>query len=382
MRPVYPSRAEGEKSRMRDKKLRRQYILCVTGGEGNLMLGFHGWVAEVTDLSVLQNCGMEGFKGMTEVEYRGISYQSILEMLARNARAIESERAGYKRHLRRCNECRYQLGRLPMHSRPNHGSDVMPIVTGRQIRYGLLLDRWFPGFLDRLKNDRPDLTPFLARIRGRESRSQPFTTFMARCRRCARWQELRNFRIGGTFPHWKPLAAAAEPRAADVIEGHMVWDGRETPQELLHGADCNVCFAETHGREELGAALVRWFGTLLDHKLANISSALLLCFKPWKTMVTHLPNRYRTEVRALLRNTPCFNHSPDYCLTYSDMAILRLRRSQWKEMAGRLTAEDPKRMVGALPVEWWADELADVEVQLNWMTAFLDDGRYDADRTI
>lgn len=127
---------------------------------------------------------------MTQTVFETMTDDKVREILRRNARDIEHERAGYKRYLRKCNECRYQMGRRPSGSPGAHGSAQFPITASHQVQYGLPIDRWFPGFSDGMEHKGPGVSPLLSLIHREDGRSQLFTMFMARCRLCTRGQEL------------------------------------------------------------------------------------------------------------------------------------------------------------------------------------------------
>ncbi|KAF5647646.1 uncharacterized protein FTJAE_1702 [Fusarium tjaetaba] len=100
---------------------------------------------------------------------------------------------GTSRHHRKCNECLFRDGFFDLATiARNHGmfgTERFPIIS---IEYHLIrspVDRYFPGILDTMQQGRPVLS-FLQVI------PTPWTLWMARCPRCAKWQELRAFRFG------------------------------------------------------------------------------------------------------------------------------------------------------------------------------------------
>lgn len=334
-------RTESKEALLSDRKLRQRYLICVTAGRGPAP---QHEVPMFNRLDVLQDCGMEGFQGLTEEQFEGMTLEDKTEILRQNARAIEHERAGYRRRLRACNECRYQRRKINPRFPGYGGTARMPIVPSRQILFGTHLDRWFPGFSDALENRRPEVNPVLFRIYRVDPREQPLSTYMARCPQCERWRELRGFRIGGMYPHWKPAMATAEEEAS------VMWDGREITESLLDESCCNACFASANGREELGRVLLEWINQLIHLELILLSPKLRSGFYSWWGARGSVPARYRRELEWMKRHTPCLHRDRDDMLTYSDVALLKLRQVQFKDMLGRLRRDagtDATDKVGA-----------------------------------
>ena len=371
-------KTESEEALLSDKKLRQRYLICVTAGRGTAP---QHEVPMFNRLDVLQDCGMEGFQDLTEEEFRDMTLQEKTEILQRNARAIENERAGYRRRLRACNECRYRRRKIHPKFPGYDGTARMPIVPSRQILFRTHLDRWFPGLSDILETQRPEVNPVLFRIYRVDPRDQPISTYMARCPQCERWRELRAFRIGGMYQHWKPAMATEEEDAS------VTWDGKEITQPLLDEASCNACFASTNGREELGRVLLDWVNRLIYLELILITPRLRNGSFAWWGARGTVPDRYRKELKWMRRHTPCLHKDREDMLTYSDVAQLKLRQAQFKDMLGRLrrdTGTNTADKVGAhgktLPgpgsngnddrirhveeaEEWWA---ADSEEGTHW----------------
>lgn len=334
-------RADGKGALLSDKKLRQRYLICVTAGRGTAL---QNAVPMFDRLDVLQDCGIEGFQDLTEEEFQTMSLQEKTEIFRRNAQAIEDERAGYRRRLRSCNECRYQRRKIQPQFPGYGGTARMPIVPSRQNMFRTVLDRWFPGFSYGLGNKRPEGNCVLSRVYRVDSREQPLSTYMARCPRCERWRELREFRIGGIDSHWKPAMATAEEDAS------MTWDGRVITESLLDESSCNACFATANGCEGLGRVLLKWINQLIYVELAHLSHKLGRGFFSWWDDQGVMPERCRRGVKWIKRHTPCMHSDHGDMLTHSDVALLRLRQVQFKNMLYGLpwnTGTDVAGKVGA-----------------------------------
>jgi hypothetical protein len=69
-------------------------------------------------LAAFQNSGMVTFQGFSLEEYSSITQQEEQVLLDYEARLIERERCGFKRHLRECSECRFHRGESRAPSTP------------------------------------------------------------------------------------------------------------------------------------------------------------------------------------------------------------------------------------------------------------------------
>ncbi|KAF5563837.1 hypothetical protein FNAPI_2447 [Fusarium napiforme] len=104
-----------------------------------------------------------------------------------------SDARGTSRHHRKCNECLFRDGFFNSTTiASNHdmfGTERFPIISIEDRFIRSSVDRYFPGILDNMQQGRPPVLSFREGIRA--------TLWMARCPRCAKWQELRAFRFGG-----------------------------------------------------------------------------------------------------------------------------------------------------------------------------------------
>ena len=356
---VYPPKSKKEAAKLRNNKLRRQYFLSTLSEESFMHLTVGGVVLASRDkLALLKMWDVDGFQNMTEADLLDMEYETIVRILHRMAKKLEPERAGYKRHLRKCLECRFRLGHL---SRPPYGLASVPIVPSRQIEYNLNLDRWFPGFSARLDNQRPPTTPVIFRIQRSEPRSALYTLFIARCPVCSTWRELRDFRIGGIYQHWVPRIGSGLQAAAKT------WTGSEMTDEVVGNAVCNACYARTHGREKLGEVLHEWADTLLRYELITASSRLQTPFGAWTDLRLRLPPAYRDEARAIIKEAPCLAADDWSPLTQADVTALHQAREQWKDMVSRIKMTYAPKKSSDIGGDEGAEEGGDDEAQWSWM---------------
>ncbi|KAJ5171063.1 uncharacterized protein N7500_003846 [Penicillium coprophilum] len=101
LRKPYRLYKQQSDSRDEDRKIRRRYDLaskCNTLRSNNRDRGAR--------LASFQDSGIITFQGFTLDEYCCITQEEEQVLLDHEARLIERERCGFKRHLRKCNECR------------------------------------------------------------------------------------------------------------------------------------------------------------------------------------------------------------------------------------------------------------------------------------
>ncbi|KAF4978806.1 hypothetical protein FZEAL_4873 [Fusarium zealandicum] len=314
----------------REKTLGQRYFVCVTSGRGRYGL----WTRHepvINRLDDLQACGMVGFQGLTQHQFDKITPARRLEMLDDNAFSIELERCGNNRRLRKCNECRYKRGESKPRLTGPGGTLQLPIFPSRQIVFGTHVDRFFPGFSEYLDSKKPSFDAPMFRIYRQDAHDQLWTMWMVRCPGCARWQEMREFRLAGVYQHWKP-----EDRVTPQ-ELMMTWDEKEITESLLNEASCNMCFAEANGRHELGKILRLWVKYLIGEQIRALGQQLMgVCSRLKEFLGKEMPIEYHNELKHLLRSTACLDKDMFYRITYSDVATLKLRWDQWRDLWERM----------------------------------------------
>ncbi|KAJ5365602.1 hypothetical protein N7517_008488 [Penicillium concentricum] len=262
-------------SRDENKKIRRRYDLA---SKCNTLRSNHPVRDRGARLASFQDSGMITFQGFNLDEYCSITQEEEQVLLDHEARLIEKERCGFKRHRRKCNECRFRRGELS--SAMQRGTDKVPIMRSRRVLFDTALDRYFPGLSAIMTSMRPAANaPELNRFRE-DVFDSPWAMYMVRCPVCSRWQELRAFRIGSTLNHWVPATVSAwEFRNWDESENTITGT-------FIDGLSCNHCFAKDHGREKLREVLVKWLNYCLDSERVRLAFILSAAWK-------RLTKRYR-----------------------------------------------------------------------------------------
>ncbi|KAF4470354.1 Signal recognition particle SRP54 subunit GTPase [Fusarium albosuccineum] len=343
---------------------RKRYLIAVTPGRGRIArLGNpQGATYQFDRVQTLP-----GFSGLSHDQFESMLSAEKLKVFDDNALAFERERGGRKRWLRKCIECRYLRGEFKPKLNRYRGTEKMPIVPSRQILFGSHVDRFFPGFSEYMDHKRPLFNAPLFRIYRDNARDLLWTMWMARCPGCARWQEIREFRFPASYQHWKPVV---HPHAEEPSE---TWDDKLITQSLLDESRCNKCFAEAKGRDELGQVLSSWAMNLIDSQLMMLSWQLQSGWGYLKSsLLDNLPKAYKPELKNLVKTTPCLQKDIYYVVNYDDVALLRHRRGEWKDMWERMKQSGDTKWASRDMDEWfeqWGREFDDSEAHWRWMKA-------------
>ncbi|KAJ5092540.1 hypothetical protein NUU61_007410 [Penicillium alfredii] len=311
-------------------------------------------------LEEFHDCGMTSFQDITIWDYYDVTEKEEEALLDSEAFAVELVRCGFKRHLRRCNECKYQRNQIRRPRPDGYGGTArFPIVPSRTISYPTLTDRYFPGFWELLETERPASNPPVFLVYREEARDRPWTMYQARCPRCERWKEIRQFRIGELYPHWQPT------------QGYSNWDRTPFTKSFFDNAHCNSCFVQANGREELGKALMEWLRCIINVDLGLTGNYLQRGFGLFTHRVGSAPYQYRTEIRQLLVDLqPILDDAHDR-LHRGTVAFLRLRFTHLMNVRERAIQEGRTKWLSENPWELlWRTNYDELEAQWLWLKGF------------
>ncbi|KAK8004555.1 hypothetical protein PG989_004274 [Apiospora arundinis] len=379
--------------RAQEKKTRKQYAIALTRNWGIPK----DTQDPVQRLQALQDAGLAEFVHCGLEYFQCMDPEEEQATFDRAAAAIEAERTGLRRHLRRCNECRFQRGEMkvlrhlstlaPRISGPNVGTDRVPIVRSRQVLLSSALDRWFPGWSTVLlraatgeaeanKNNRPPETGPTAHLHNTHKLRQnlSWTLYMVRCPDCARWQELRAFRCGRGFDKWQP-----NPERA-AFEN---WDGSRLTEQYIDSLTCNACFREKHGDERLARDLMLWWDMLAASEMGRLESDMSLGWRIIKTRPTGTLNTKEDEGGMESDQYPLSTEGipldPWHVtvlwdeLSVSDRADLRARQRRFADWVrgrpDRMAAvdEDEPGGVRRAYMEYWANSYGAMDSWWFWL---------------
>lgn len=172
-----------------DKKVRRRYALALSK---RWIENVYAHRAEDTYHEFL-DCGWETFENMTVSEFIHLDRNEKEVIFKTEVEAIEATRCGYKRHLRKCHECKYQSGQLKTTLNGSDGTVKTSYTTGRQYRIPTATDRYYPRFWEGLINKRPANDPPSYAIYRQYVRDRFWTMYIIRCPYCKMWKEYRMF---------------------------------------------------------------------------------------------------------------------------------------------------------------------------------------------
>jgi hypothetical protein len=323
-----------------DKQVRHRYDLAVKQRQPR-------WPQQTLNdtLAIFQNSGMITFEGLSLEEYRCITIEEEQSLLDHEMRLIELERCGYKRHLRKCNECRFQRGEtLPLPKGyggpPNQRVVTFPIVRSRTLPFMTVMDRLFPGFSVTFNAKQPrrkipsliSLGPVTMDVTSRVR----WNTYMARCPICLRWQELRAFRLCGM---------------------HREWVVQRIPQSLLDTASCNHCLAREQGREKLAWALTECLRKCFEETKYAVTVRMI---EGWRQLYIHRQTikdrtkRPLEELESILETTEPIvrglDHDQMVHFSLPSMLLLGEKHREWAILREEMT--EAERSDLRLDTDW------------------------------
>lgn len=242
------------------------------------------------------------------------------------------EHSGSDRQNHRCLECSYRLAEF---GRTRYWSDGIAAAPSSVALFWTSLDRYFLGVSDHLGCKIPPESESLCLDPSWEERPLRFRMWMVRCPMCTRWKELRDFRL----------------------ERPYVMDSRFEYELLSEGRCCNSCFADTHGRLELGRALGTWFRALVDKRLRHISSVLKYHACWFDLRAAHSKKEmFESKLSEIKLSVSCFKPEHDSSiLSHQDISELKYYRAQairMLERADRVDGRPIKAFRNTKPVVW------------------------------
>ena len=362
--------------RREEKRLRTKYGIAVSYSwnrpkhldvPGNQLIDF-------------QEYGMESFQKMTQAEYIGLNNDEWKRMMDQEARAVELEHCGSKRHLRRCIECRFQRGEFRSRTTVTGGTLKVPIVRSRKIRVGTVIDRYFPNISEILDSKRPTNNRPLFRVYRDDAHEELWTIYMIRCPGCARWKDNRAFRFGYNYPHDPPSVGGKT-----FYHGPKDRDWEEITTSVIDILRCNNCYVKEVGRETLGKELVRWVKMLVTEEKRTVEHRLGFGWRPILQRIMKCPAQWRCEAAQILTDPRDIAEEVranyDDGLAEDDIALFHQRYTQWMELRGRMAEKGKTAWIGELNwVRIWTHEFTTLEAHWHWLKSIEDevDGKVDA----
>ncbi|KAJ5213833.1 hypothetical protein N7449_001002 [Penicillium cf. viridicatum] len=359
-RKQYHLHKQQSNSRDEDRKIRRRYDLA---SKCNTLRPNHPVHDRGARLARFQDSGMITFQGFSLDEYCSITQEEEQVLLDHEARLIERERCGFKRHLRKCNECRFRRGELSYIVQ--RGTDKVPIVPSRRLPFSSALDRCFPGFPAIMRSVSPTANAPVQCVYRKDVFDSLWTMYMLRCTGCSRWQEMRAFRLGATFNHWIPTTNPASD--------FKNWDETKITGRFIDGLSCNHCFAKYQGREKLREVLVKWLDYCLDGERRRLGYLLL---GGWERLLRRYQRleqvRDIIEVRNVVLGIQLVvekvQKDHDYLrISLADILTLRLGFREWVTVWENLDSETRSHLGHNPWDELWFHNNEVIEAHLIWV---------------
>ncbi|CAH0058449.1 unnamed protein product [Clonostachys solani] len=291
----------------------------------------------------------------------------------------ELVRWGDKRHLRRCNECRFQMGHIGRRRNPLTGSMTTPIQMSRRVLFADAIERYFPGYLDTLGKERPLPAPPVLRWLNPARTDYSWTMCMLRCPGCALWQEWRDFIFANSVLN---LPGVDYPLNLPEIQAQL-------SSELTL---CNHCTAERRGRDTLGRRLITGLRFHLSQKIIYMVQKIERGFflmrmslgngQPYRTLSGEDKAELRNCLKGVFRGpgTPLQSDA-------ERMGILRERFAQLTEFFHRLLDEyDLEAQLSDFTMwhelQLWMEHYHNYERMLYWAKDILDGDVLNSDSIV
>ncbi|KAL4884940.1 hypothetical protein BJY04DRAFT_156126 [Aspergillus karnatakaensis] len=326
--------------------IRRRYGFLATDAWGRARISYDNTVTAETHLerclTDLRNCWIEEFEEiLTDSQEDSI--------LNREAYYLEHLRAGTNRYARRCLECRFRRGEFRGCTGLGKGlgTPTVPIVPGRQVSYGTVVDRYFPDISDVLDTKRPAFNAPLFVIYRDDATDRRWTLFRVRCQGCSEWKEMRAFRAGGVYQRWQPFDCGSSRAFNDL---HPNWDKVDVTEAWINNLRCNHCFVKSHGREALGDLLVTWIVSLIEAQLPEIINFPLRGFYALKSRLRFCPEDRKHDLKDILLHISPLLNKKGTNFTRADIALMRQKRAQFLAIEPK-AIEDERMGAG-----WWASD--------------------------
>lgn len=253
-----------------EKSLRTQYHFATTK---SLIHSRTTYNAQ-TRTSLLRAAGLPEALELSDSQLDCLTEDQADALLDRAAHQIEGLCAGSHRHVRKCNECRFQLGHFkkgPFIShrtqRPgradeltwtfsdNKGSPEVPIVRSRRLKFITPFDRYFPGIEPYMSAQRPGFILPLWRVYREDTTYMANTLYMARCPSCETWQELRAFRWRTRGWGWGEFIGVGRWMSEAEVAAHS---------EEVNSMLCNRCMYSKQGPAVLAQQLSAFMRARLE----------------------------------------------------------------------------------------------------------------------
>lgn len=336
---------------------------------------------------VIKSMDFESFRDLTIDVYEEISDDTEQRMFDHEIRLIENKRCGYKRHARICIECHFQNNTpLPSSIGPLTQLQLSPpILLSRLVPFTISFDRWLPGLPEALGIQRPHYTLQSLPEHRKNKLQNLYPLHMARCPRCATWQEIRAFRQGNDHLFMDPKHGLVGEVEAEKLE-----DGKYHMVNLC----CHHCTVKEDRTERLAVTMVKWAQGIISRDIQTIQRKLLawrphewrLICQLWSTGCVHLnnapkdkipinakyknmPEPYRTEAAELQKCISALESRENEDWTAEDVRTVGRARVRWAELLEhRDESKEPRFGIPSLASCEEVEKFEKCEELWTWLT--------------
>ena len=403
------SRSEERKKRVlvfwergQEKILRKQYHVATTKSLNTVRSTYTTQVRT----SYLRAAELEEVKELSDSQLDLLTEGQEHALLDRAARRIEGLRAGSHRHLRKCNECRFQRGQfkhgptilqraqhpgqpdsLTLVFNNNKGTAQVPLLRSRRLKFATPFDRYFPGIAPYMTAERPDFILPLWRIYREDVSYMASTLYMARCPSCTTWQELRAFR-------WPPrgwgygefIGVGLWMREAELA-AHT---------EEVNNMQCNKCVHDKLGHAELAQHLSAFMKAELETESRAALDILSDGWRILQRLSTQPSYEQRSQVKQVLKSLESAHrkftqikhdggwNEIDINANHLDdnLAVMNRRRLEWLQIR-----VDEQVLANSCIEQWksfgvWQDEWDEAIEYWRWTKAWLEEIKKEPEKVV
>ncbi|KAJ6110367.1 hypothetical protein N7486_002602 [Penicillium sp. IBT 16267x] len=324
-------------------------------------------------LARYKDCGLVSFQDMTYEEFIKLEIADESRILDLEVHDIELVRCGFKRHLRKCLQCRYQDGDFKSMGLKMLGTISVPIVPSRRVLVASPLDRYFPEFSQVFETKRP-ACDFSNTGAYANTDISLWTMYMVRCSHCSEWKESRALRLGNFFSAWKPYVAidaglSVEYRGREL--GFRNWDNKVVTEGLINDLLCNHCFEELYGRKMLATVIVQWLRLHLQReKRVIISYRIAGALRDIPQNISELPLKWQERMHRIIQSALEYDHMLQNEEDLSDEQIVSYREcyDRWRGLREE-TGDD--WVQGNFLIDLWVTHFDKFAAQYVWLRDIL-----------
>ena len=383
-----------------EKLLRKQYHIATTK---TLNVARSRYTSQ-SRTSFLRAAELEEALELSDSQLDSLTEGQEHALLDRAALHIEEIRAGSHRFSRKCNECRFQLGRFKQtpfikrrRQRPGHpdeltwavnnnkGTPEVPLVRSRRLKFTTPFDRYFPHIEQYMSTGRPSFILPLRRIYREDDTYMANTLYIARCPSCATWQELRAFR-------WAPRGWGY---GEFIGVGCWMTEAEfAAHSEEVNNMQCNKCVQNKLGDALLAEQLSAFMSARLETECRAVlgmlsggwitlrhSSTKPLHRSPMKQLLQSLEAAQK-NFAMVKRNEDWSDIDVDADDVEDNLAVMKRRRLEWLQLSMEEQDLANDCIHQSKPFGVWHDGWDEAMEYWRWAKAWMEEIKKEPQRVV